>query len=94
MLAKLSRFIRFGIISYGNDILISLVIDGFSQLISHSIGLKTQLKKQKLKPTLYVGKGSKVKTLFYIKRKKDIRSQQQSYKYVDYNLEDTSEVFF
>lgn len=52
MLAKLSRFIRFGIISYGNDILISLVIDGFSQLISHSIGLKTQLKETKTKANL------------------------------------------
>ena len=47
MLAKLSRFIRFGIISTGNGIAISLVIDGFSQLISHTIDLKTQLRQTK-----------------------------------------------
>ena len=47
MLAKLSRFIRFGIIPHGNGIVISLVIDGFSQLISHTIGLKTQLGQTK-----------------------------------------------
>ena len=52
MLAKLSRFIKFGIISPGNGIVISLVIDGFSQLISHTFGLKTQLRQTKTNANL------------------------------------------
>ena len=52
MLAKLSRFIKFGIISPGNGIVISLVIDGFSQLISHTIGLKNQLRQIKTNANL------------------------------------------
>ena len=52
MSAKLSRFIRFGIISTSNGIAISLVIDGFSQLISHTIGLKTQLRQTKTNANL------------------------------------------
>ena len=72
MSAKLSRFIRFGIISTGNGIAISLVIDGFSQLISHTTGLKTQLRQTKTNATLHVGKGLIVKTLFYQQKRNKI----------------------
>ena len=61
MLAKLSRFIRFGIISPGNGIVISLVIDGFSQLIFHTIGLKTQLRQIKTRENILSGVGRKVR---------------------------------
>ena len=50
--SKAIKIHKVWIISPGNGIVISLVIDGFSQLISHTIGLKTQLRQTKTNANL------------------------------------------